>query len=257
MDLGLSGRTALVLGGSSGLGLAIGQVLSREGANVVLAARRGDLVRAAASAMPAALAVETDLTETGAVERVVSDSVAAFGAIDIVILNGGGPAPGQADQLETAGIERALHDLFLVNRDLVSAVLPAMRARGWGRIIAVGSSGVQQPLEALALSNIGRSALAAYLKTLAADVARDGVTVNMVLPGRFDTERVSQLDSAAAARRGSTAEEIRLGSEAAIPMGRYGRTGEFAAVVAFLASSAASYVTGEQIRCDGGMVRSY
>jgi len=132
-----------------------------------------------------------------------------------------------------------------------------MRERGWGRVIAVGSSGVQQPIERLALSNVGRAALAGYLKTLAGEVAGDGVTVNMVLPGRIDTDRVSALDAATAERTGATVEQVRTRSESAIPAGRYGTPDEFAAVVLFLASNAASYVTGEQIRCDGGMVRAY
>ena len=132
-----------------------------------------------------------------------------------------------------------------------------MREAGWGRIIAVGSSSVQQPNPILAGSNVGRAALAAYLKSLAGDVARDGVTVNMVLPGRIDTDRVASLDRFSAEGIGSTPDAVRAASQAGIPLGRYGRPEEFAAVVTFLAGVPASYVTGEQVRCDGGMVRHH
>jgi 3-oxoacyl-[acyl-carrier protein] reductase len=132
-----------------------------------------------------------------------------------------------------------------------------MRGRGFGRIVAIGSSGVQAPIERLVASNAARAALAGYLKTLAAEVAADGVTVNMVLPGRIATDRVGVLDRANAERSGKTEEEVREAAKAAIPAGRYGTPEEFAAVVTFLASAAASYVTGEQIRCDGGLVRTH
>jgi len=173
------------------------------------------------------------------------------------VLNSGGPPPGSATEATDVQLTAAVHQLLLQHQLLVSAVLPGMRQRGWGRVVAIGSSGVQQPIERLALSNIGRAGLAAYLKSLASEVAGDDVTVNMVLPGRIDTERVASLDRAAGERAGISAKEARERSEATIPAGRYGTPEEFAAVVAFLASPAASYVTGEQIRCDGGMVRSY
>jgi 3-oxoacyl-[acyl-carrier protein] reductase len=257
MDLGLHGRTALVPGSSAGIGLAIAQALAAEGADVVLAGRRGDLVRAEADRLPSAIGVEVDLGADGAPDALVDAAVERFGKVDIVVLNSGGPPPGPAADLTAEQASAAVHQLLLQHQRIVARVLPGMRERGWGRILAVGSSGVQQPLERLALSNIGRAALAGYLKTLAGEVAADGVTVNMVLPGRIDTDRVASLDAGAAQRAGITPEEARARSQATIPAGRYGRPEEFAAVVAFLASSAASYVTGEQVRCDGGLVRSY
>lgn len=139
---------------------------------------------------------------------------------------------------------------------MIGAVLPGMRERGWGRILAIGSSGVAAPLPNLAMSNLGRAALAAYLKTLAAEVAADGVTVNMLLPGRVATDRTEALDRAAAERTGRQVEEIRAESLGLIPAGRYGDPAEFGAVAAFLCSAAASYVTGTALRCDGGLVRS-
>ena len=150
--------------------------------------------------------------------------------------------------------EEATRLLVRPHVELVGGVLPGMRQRRWGRIVAIGSTGVQQPIPHLAASNVGRAALAGYLKSLAGDVAPDGVTVNMVLPGRIDTDRVSSVDRSTAERTGRTEEEVRRESQASIPVGRYGLPEELAAVVVFLAGDAASYVTGEQVRCDGGMV---
>ena len=257
MDTGLQGKNVLVPGASSGIGLAVAQSLAAEGANVVLAARRGKLVREEAQRLPSAVGVELDLGEDGAPDRLVEEAERAFGPVDVLVLNTGGPPPGTAADLADEQLELALHQLLLQTRRLTARVLPGMRERGWGRIVAVGSSGIQQPLPGLALSNIARAGLAGYLKTLAAEVAGDGVTVNMVLPGRIDTDRVGTIDAGAAKRTGRSPEEVRAQSEASIPAGRYGRPEEFAAVVTFLAGVPASYVTGEQIRCDGGLVRSY
>ncbi|HZI98197.1 MAG TPA: SDR family oxidoreductase [Actinomycetales bacterium] len=257
MDTGLAGRTALVPGSTSGLGLAVGRALAAEGANVVLAGRRGDLARAEADRLPSALGVEVDLTDADAPATLVAAAQERFGAVDVLVLNSGGPPPGAAATLTDEQVVAAVQQLLVQHQRLVAATLPAMRERGWGRIVAIGSSGVQQPIERLALSNIGRAGLAGYLKTLAGEVAGDGVTVNMVLPGRIDTDRVGELDRAAAERTGSTADDVRARSEGSIPTGRYGTPEEFAAVVTFLAGASASYVTGEQVRCDGGMVRAY
>ncbi|GAB3550521.1 SDR family oxidoreductase [Arthrobacter tumbae] len=257
MDTGLKGKNVLVPGSSSGIGLAIAQALAGEGANVVLAARREDVVQAEAGKLPSAVGVGLDLTLDGAPERLVEAAEKAFGPVDVLILNSGGPPPGGAADVTDEQTLAAVNQLLLQHIKLVSLVLPGMRERGWGRIVAVGSSGVQSPLPNLALSNIGRAGLAGYLKTLAGEVAADGVTVNMVLPGRIDTDRVASLDAGAAKRTGKTPEEARASSEATIPAGRYGKPEEFGAVVAFLASQPAAYVTGEQIRCDGGLVRSY
>jgi 3-oxoacyl-[acyl-carrier protein] reductase len=253
----LHGRTAIVPGASSGLGLAVARALADEGANVVMAARRGGLVREEAGRLASAVGVEIDLTSPEAPTDLVRRAEEEFGAVDIVILNGGGPPPGTALEVTEERLEAAVHQLMRQHERLVAASLPGMRERGWGRIVAVGSSGVQEPITNLALSNIGRAALAAYLKSLATVVARDGVTVNMVLPGRIDTDRVAALDGTVAEQSGRSPEEVRRRSEESIPVGRYGTPEEFAAVVAFLAGPGASYVTGEQIRCDGGMARGY
>ena len=257
MDTGLRGRTVLIPGSTSGIGLACARAFAAEGANVVVAGRRGDVAKEQAAALPSAIGVAVDLADPEAPARLHQQAVEAFGAVDVLVLNGGGPPPGTAAGLATDKLEAALQTLMVQHHRLVEAALPSMRERGWGRIVAVGSSGVQEPIEMLALSNTGRAALSGYLKTLAAEVAADGVTVNMVLPGRIDTDRVAALDRARAERSGSTPEEVRAASEQAIPARRYGRPEEFAAAVVFLASEPASYVTGVRLRCDGGMVRSF
>jgi 3-oxoacyl-[acyl-carrier protein] reductase len=187
----------------------------------------------------------------------VAEATQAFGPVDVLVLNGGGPPAGTAVDATPEAVDTALLTLLRQQLRLVRLVLPGMRERGWGRIVAIGSSGVQQPIEGLALSNTGRAALAGYLKSLAAEVAGSGVTVNMVLPGRIDTDRVTALDTGRAEKSGSSVDEVRRATEASIPAGRYGTPDEFAAAVVFLASGAASYITGEQLRVDGGMVRSY
>jgi 3-oxoacyl-[acyl-carrier protein] reductase len=257
MDTQLKGRTAVVPGASSGLGLAVARALAAEGANVALGGRRGELVRAEAEKLPSAVGVEIDLTDPGAPDALVGAAQERFGPVDVLVLNGGGPPPGVAVDFTPEQVADAVALLVQPHLRLVKAVLPGMRERSFGRIVAIGSSGVQQPLERLVASNAGRAALAGYLKTLATEVAADGVTVNMVLPGRIDTDRVGVLDRANAERSGTSEEEMRARSEAAIPAGRYGTPEEFAAVVTFLASAAAAYVTGEQVRCDGGLVRAH
>jgi 3-oxoacyl-[acyl-carrier protein] reductase len=257
MDLGITGRTALVLGATAGIGAATARALAEEGANVVVVGRTGDRAKKLAATLSSAVGVEADITDAGATDRILEATRAAFGKPDIVVLNGGGPKPGTAEEMTTDSAQDAVDLLLKPHITLVQAVLPGMLERGWGRIVAVGSSGVQQPLPNLAASNVGRAALAGYLKTLASEVAARGVTVNMVLPGRIDTDRVAQLDRNAAQSKGTTEEEARRASESTIPAGRYGSPDEFASVVAFLASERAGYVTGEQVRCDGGLVRHH
>lgn len=257
MDLGIAGRTALVLGSTGGLGHAVAQRLADEGVNVVVTGRRGERARDIASQWPGSVGLEVDLTDHDAVDGLVARVRDSVGSVDILVLNSPGPPPAPATDLNEAQIATAIHTLLLRQVELVRAVLPGMRAQEWGRIVGIGSSGIQSPLPNLALSNTGRAALAAYLKTLAAETAADGVTVNMVLPGRIATDRVASLDQAAADRQGISSDEAARRSAATIPAGRYGAPEEFADAAVFLASQRAGYITGVQLRVDGGLVRGF
>lgn len=250
MDLGLSGKRALVMGGSRGLGAAIARTLAREGASVIAAARTapGDGAQGV-SFMP------LDLADRKSVDA-LADRLLAEGGVDVLVNNGGGPPPGTAleataEQWTEQFQKMAAHLFHLTGR-----LVPPMAERGWGRIITIASSGVEQPIPNLALSNGIRSAVVGWSKTLSVELAPRGITVNMVLPGRIHTTRVDELDQATAQRQGKTVEEVADAARGTIPIGRYGAPEEFADVVAFLASERASYVTGIKIRVDGGMVRT-
>lgn len=258
----LTGKCAVVGGASGGLGFAVANALAASGCRVALWAR--DLVRVQAArelleerhgGQHTAFAADATSPDCA---RTVADHVRnAFGHADIVVLNAGGPPPADPTATTPEAWATALQMLLLTPVALATELLPEMRTRGWGRVLAVLSSGVRQPLEGLVYSNAGRAALAAWLKTTASVVARDGVTVNGLLPGRIATARVAQLDSIKATQTGRSADEIRAESEASIPTGRYGTADEFAALAAFLASPAASYVTGTMIAADGGLIRSW
>lgn len=249
MDLGLRHRAALVCASTAGLGRATAEALAAEGARVVLSGRRGAEAQEIAASLPGAVAVECDITEAGAAGRLFEQATRALEApLDIVVLNGPGPKPAPAQDISADGLRAAFETLMVFQQELVALALPSMRERGWGRILAIGSTSVVEPIPGLALSSIGRSALAAYLKTLAAEVADQGVTVNLVLPGRIDTDRVRSLDGAA----GDGAKERAVAS---IPAGRYGTPAEFGAVAAFLCSEQASYVTGTALRVDGAAAK--
>jgi 3-oxoacyl-[acyl-carrier protein] reductase len=256
MDLGITGRTAVVCASTSGLGEAIARALGAEGAHIIVSGRRGERARQIAGELPSAVGVEVDLTDPTGCERLFAAAHEAFGEADILILNGPGPRAAPAAEVTEPDVDAAIDSLLRPQVRLVSAVLPGMRERGWGRILAVGSSGISAPLPDLALSNLGRAALAGYLKTLAAEVAADGVTVNLLLPGRIETDRAAALDQARAERGGRSVDDVEKESLAQIPAGRFGDPAEFGSVAAFLCSRQASYVTGTATRCDGGLVRS-
>ncbi|GAB3872449.1 SDR family oxidoreductase [Terrabacter terrigena] len=254
MDLGLDGRVALVLASTGGLGAAVATALAAEGAHVVVTGRDAARAQALAARLPSAVGVGVDLTAPGAAATVLAATREAFGDPEVLVLNGPGPPPSRAADLDGAAVRAAAETLLVPHVDLVQQALPAMRARRWGRILAIGSSGVEAPLPDLSASNVGRAALAAYLKTLAGEVAADGVTVNMLLPGRIATDRVAALDAAAATRQGRPVDEVEAASRATIPLGRYGEPEEFGATGAFLCSARASYLTGALVRCDGGLL---
>ncbi|MFD6057495.1 SDR family oxidoreductase [Rhodococcus wratislaviensis] len=256
MDLGIRGKTALVAASTGGLGLAVARALSAEGARVAITGRRRERAQEIASSLDGAIAIEADLSTPQGTATAVERTETELGPVDIVVLNGPGPRPGAAATLGADDLAAAFDILLRPHHALVSTVLPGMRERRWGRVLAIGSSGVAAPLPNLAMSNTGRAALAGYLKTLAAEVALDCVTVNLLLPGRIATDRVAELDAAAAKRRGVTVTDIELESRKTIPARRYGNPDEFGAAAAFLCSAPASYITGVALRCDGGLIRS-
>ncbi len=261
MNLGLSGKRALVLAASSGLGRATALELAREGAAVALCSRdqgRGDEAAqhirnetgAQAYAFVADVGVGDDL------ERLVDDASAALGGLDILVCNAGGPPPGGFAALEASQWDFAYQLTLQSVIRSVRLALPQLRAAGGGAVLAVGSSSVRRPIPNLLLSNVFRPAVWALCQHLAGELAADGIRVNMLSPGRILTDRTRQLDQARADRTGQSLEEVRAASEATIPMGRLGDPPEFGRVAAFLCSEAASYITGESLLVDGGMVRS-
>jgi 3-oxoacyl-[acyl-carrier protein] reductase len=248
MDLKIAGKVALVLGASKGLGAASAVALADEGAVVHAVSRSG------AVADPRLIAHAADLSTEAGVAAVL-DLIASLGGVDILVGNTGGPPRGGAQGVAADVWRGAYEGLAISLFRIADAVLPGMIARQWGRIVTIGSTGIVQPIPHLALSNVTRGAVAGWSKTLASEVARHGITVNMVLPARIETDRVRSGDEAAAERLGLTVAEVEARSRAEIPAGRYGRAEEFAAAVAFLAGEPASYITGSMLRVDGGFVR--
>lgn len=253
MDLGIGGRTAIVGASTSGLGRAAAVALAAEGVQVVVCGRRAEVAEEVAAGLPRAVGVGVDLLAPDGAETLMRATRSAFGPPDILVLNGPGPRPARVTEIDEAELGSAVESLLTAHHRLVSLALPHLREQRWGRILAVGSSSVEVPIQDLALSGIGRTALATYLKMLATEVAADGVTVNMLLPGRIATDRVRRLDAARAAESGSSAAEVAAASARQIPANRYGDPDEFGAVAAFLCSERASYVTGSTVRCDGGL----
>lgn len=260
MDLGLTGKVALVAGSSRGLGRAIAEELAAEGASLVLCARREDSLQEAHRAIEErggrVVAVAADLAEPAQVERVVEAGMREFGRIDILVTNAGGPPAGPFEQHSPEAWDRAVQLTLGSVLNLTRAVLPGMKERRWGRILNVTSIAVKQPVEGLILSNSVRAAVTGFARTLANEIAPWGITVNNVLPGYTRTERLDELAAANSKAKGISQEEARAAWEAQIPMGRLGEPREFAALVAFLASERASYITGTSITVDGGWVRS-
>ena len=249
MDLGLEGRVALVMGASAGIGRGIATALAREGARVAIASRSRERLERATPE----IAGETEPFEadTGDLEKMAAlpgEVSARLGPVEIVVTNTGGPPAGQALDADLEQWRRAYENLVLAPRVLIEAVLPGMRERGWGRIVNVGSSSTREPIPGLALSNSHRPGLVGFFKTLAREVAADGVTVNDVSTGRFATERL-------AANWGGW-EQMRENAAADVPAGRLGDPDEYGDLVAFLASERAGYITGASIPIDGGLLRS-
>jgi 3-oxoacyl-[acyl-carrier protein] reductase len=238
------------------LGKAVALALAAEGANVIAVARNlerlNELAAASGPGRGSITARACDFNEPSAIER-LGDVLAN---VDILVINTGGPPPGPISDTTDAAWKAQFEAMFLSAVRLTRLALPGMRKRGFGRIIAVVSSGVVQPIPNLGISNALRSALVGWAKTLAGEVASEGITVNCIAPGRIATDRVAELDQGRAGREGISVEEAQRQSRATIPAGRYGDPAELAAIATFLASARSSYMTGSVIRVDGGMIKS-
>lgn len=261
MELELSGRVALVGGASRGLGRAIAEALAAEGAHVALVARDGAALKDVCAALAARSTgrihpVAADLAQPEAAAAAVMDARGALGPVDILVTNQGGPPPGPFESHDSEAWRRAYSLLLNSVVEQVRAALPDMKSRGWGRIITVTSIAVKQPSEGLILSNSLRAGVAGLARSLANELAPHGITVNNVMPGFTRTERLLDLAADVARRRGITVEDAYAEWERHIPAGRLGEPGELAALVAFLASARAAYITGTSIAVDGGWIRS-
>ncbi|NIM48115.1 MAG: SDR family oxidoreductase [Gemmatimonadales bacterium] len=261
MDLQLDGRVALIGGSSSGLGLAIATTLAAEGCHVALNGRDADrLARAVehvkAHAHREVVAVQADVSVPAQVEELARRVTQQLGPVDILLCNAGGPPAMRFDAVPAEGWDAALGLNLLSTIHLCGAVLPSMRERHWGRIICLTSVAAKQPITNLILSTTARAGVLGFAKTLADEVAVDGITVNCVCPGYMRTERVEELAAELAAQRNRRVEDVLGDFVRGIPTGRMGEPAELAAVVAFLASEQASYITGVALQVDGGLVRS-
>lgn len=254
----LTDRVALVTGSSSGLGLAAAGALARRGARLAINSRGGEKLERALRALTGegaeVVAIPADVRQVHELEELVSEVEEQLGPIDILVANGGGPRVKPAAELDDADWEEAIPLALLFVPRLCNFVLPGMRRRRWGRIIAINSVSARQPIPRLALSNTLRPAVLGYLKTLAQEVAADGVTVNAVLPGYTRTERQEELAAAVAQQTGQSAEEILASQAQGIPMQRLAAPSEIGEMIGFLSSPAAAYVTGQFVAVDGGYI---
>lgn len=261
MDLGLAGKVALVAASSKGLGRAIAEELGAEGAHLVICARSEEPLRATAESIRKSSGVEVvevaaDVSQQAGIDRVSRAALDAFGRVDVLVTNSGGPPSGQFDSLTPASWESATRLLLYSAVGLTRALLPGMKERRWGRILNVTSIAVKQPIDGLMLSNSLRAAVTGFARTLANEVAQFNVTVNNIMPGYTRTDRVEQLARAGSEKTGGSLKDAYARWEKEIAMGRLGEPREFAALAAFLASERASYITGSSIAVDGGWIRS-
>ena len=260
MDLGLQGKVALVLASSRGLGQAMAVSLAREGVKVAVTGRNEEGLQQSLKLIEAAggqaIALNWDLSDLSVIDALITKVEKELGPIAILINNTGGPPPTPAAGQDPSLWLKSFNDMVLSLIAITDRVLPGMRQRKWGRIITSTTSGAIAPIKNLAISNTLRSALLAWSKTLAAEVAAEGITVNVIMPGRVATDRLRQLDEARAKREGSSYEDVVKASLRQIPMGRYGDPREYGDTTAFLASQNASFITGSVIRVDGGQIQA-
>ena len=260
MDLGLSGKVALVAASSQGLGLAVAEELAAEGVRLVMNSRSEERLRQASDAIgerfgAGVIGVAGDVSKREDIERIVSEGMKRFGRIDILVTNSGGPPAGTFDGLNRESWDDAVRILLTSVLDMTRLVLPGMKERGWGRILNITSIAAKQPVDNLMLSNSLRAGVTGFSKTLANEVAQFGITVNTILPGYTATERVVELAETLGKKEGVDPAVIRSRWEAEIPMRRLAEPREFAALAAFLVSERASYITGSSIAVDGGWIK--
>jgi len=261
MDLGLTGKVAMIAGASRGLGYAVARALAAEGAHVSIGSRDAAAIadagrRIGRETSTDPLAVAVDVRSAEAIQDWHARTVERFRGVDLLFVNTGGPPPGAALSFDDEAWKGAFELLVLSAVRLVRVAVPSMDARGGGAVLVSTSSAVKEPIANLALSNIVRSSVGAMAKTLANELSPRGIRVNQLLPGRFDTDRIRELDANRARTTGTSADEVRAGFERTIPLGRYGQPDEYAAAAVFLLSDAARYITGASLQVDGGMVRS-
>jgi 3-oxoacyl-[acyl-carrier protein] reductase len=260
MELGIRDKVALVCGASKGIAYATAEALAREGCCLAICSRDAEAISAAATRLQSmgapVLSIVADLSTTEGLAHVIGETTNAYGQVDILIANTGGPPTGPAMGHDWAAWTKASELLLRSAVELTRAFVPGMRDRKWGRVISITSKAVKEPVPSLVLSNSLRAAVTGYLRTLANEVAGDGVTVNTVLPGFTATERLEALAEATTKRTGATRDDVFAGWIAQTPAGRLGRPDELAATIAFLASDRAGFITGQAILVDGGAVNT-
>lgn len=261
MDLGIKGKNALVLASSRGIGLGLATKLCEEGAHVMISGRTAERLAAASERLTNAgpgtcRHTVVDFFDRDSADTLYNAAQESLGSIDILINNSGGPPSGDLTTPDSDEWRKQFDAMAIRIFEITNLCLPDMKKSGWGRVLTVGSSGVVQPIPNLSMANTIRSSLVGWSKSLSNEVAASGITVNMLLPGRIDTELVRQMDANKAKKLGKTVEEVAAAAQAGIPMRRYGSVEEFASVGVFLVSEPARYVTGCLIRCDGGRIGS-